>query len=149
LLKDEYTNLKINHESLILANELNSNEPHDATNHVVKSDIAMSCDDLIMESIEQGSSSKGKKVVESDNYDDYAKLKSENEKLKKDLEKARTTNTVVIENLDNDHDMALENETLREENKKLKMLMALEKQTTNESLIEENNDHDRSCHPSS
>ena len=40
----------------------------------VKIDIATSCDDLIVESIEQGSSSKCKKVVESDNYDDYVKL---------------------------------------------------------------------------
>ena len=71
--------------------------------------------------MKQGSSSKGKKVVESDNYNDYVKLKNENEKLKKDLEKLSTTNTIVIENLDNDHDMALENEMLREENKRLKM----------------------------
>ena len=96
-------------------------EPHDATNNVVKIDIATSCDDLIVESIEQGSSSKGKKVVESDNYDDYVMLKNENEKLKKDLEKLLTTNTIVIENLDNNHDMALDNEMLREENQKLKM----------------------------
>jgi cell division protein FtsB len=54
-------------------------------------------------------------VVESDNYDDYVKLKNENEKLKKDLEKLSTTNTIVIENLDNDHDMALVNEMVREE----------------------------------
>ena len=59
-------------------------------------------------------------MVESNNYDDYVKLKNENEKLKKDLEKLSTTNTIVIENLDNDHDMALENEMLREENKRLK-----------------------------
>jgi hypothetical protein len=77
-------------------------------------------------------------VVESDNYDDYAKLKSENEKLKKHVEKATTTNTIVIENLDNDQELALENEMLGEENKKLKGLMDLEKQTSNESLIEEN-----------
>jgi hypothetical protein len=138
LLKEEYTILKINHDSLVVANELSSHEPHDATNHVVKIDIATSCDDLIVESIEQGSSSKGKKVVESDNYDDYAKLKSENEKLKKDLKKATTTNTIMVENLNNDQELALENEMLREENKKLKGLMALEKQTSNESLIEEN-----------
>jgi hypothetical protein len=138
LLKDEYTNLKINHDNLVLFHELLSNQPHDATNNVVKIDIAISCDDLIVDSIEQGSSSKGKKVDESDNYDDYIKLKNENKKLKKDLEKASTTNTVVIENLDNDHDMALENEMLREENKRLKMEMGLKKQTTNESLIEEN-----------
>ena len=47
--------------------------------------------------------------------------KNENKKLNKDLEKLSTTNTIVIENLDNDHDMALENEILREENKRLKM----------------------------
>ena len=97
------------------------NEPHDATNNVVKINIATSCDDLIVESIEQGSSSKGKKVVESNNYDDYVKLKNENEKLKKDLEKLSITNTIVIENLDNDYDIALENEMLKEENKRLKM----------------------------
>jgi hypothetical protein len=78
-------------------------------------------------------------VVEFDNYNNYIKLKNENEKLKKDLEKASTTNTVVIENLDNDYDMALKNEMLREENKRLKIEMGLKKQTTNESLIEENN----------
>ena len=37
------------------------------------------------------------------------------------MECSFTTNTIVIENLDNDHDMALENEMLREENKRLKM----------------------------
>ena len=89
---------------------------------------------MIVKSIEQGSSSKGKKVVESYNYDDYVKLKNENENLKKDLEKLSTTNTIVIENLDNDHDMALKNEMLKEENKRLKMEKVLEKQTTNESL---------------
>jgi hypothetical protein len=46
-------------------------------------------------------------VVESDNYDDYIKLKSKNKML-------------------------------RNENKKLKGLIALKKQTSNESLIEEN-----------
>ena len=60
-------------------------------------------------------------MVESDNYDEYVKLKNENEKLKKDLEKLSTTNTIVIENLDKDYDMALENEMLKEENKRLKM----------------------------
>jgi hypothetical protein len=106
LLKDDYTSLKVNYDSLVVANKL-SLETHDATNQVVKIDITTSCDDLIVESIEQGSSGKGKKVVESDNYHDYVKLKSENEML-------------------------------RDENKKLKGLMALEKQTSNESLIEEN-----------
>ena len=114
LLKEEYTNLKINHGNLVLSHELLFKESHDATNNIVKIDIATSCDDLIVESIEQGSSSKGKKVVESDNYDDYVKLK-------KGLEKLSITNTIVIENLDNDCDIALENEMLKEENKRLKM----------------------------
>ncbi|XP_066384967.1 uncharacterized protein [Miscanthus floridulus] len=111
--------------------KLLSNELHGATNNVAKIDIATSCDDLIVGSIEQGSSSKDKKVVESDNYDDYVKLNNENKKLKKDLEKLSTTNTIVIENLDNDYDMALENEILREENKRLKM-------EKNHELTEEN-----------
>ena len=85
MLKEEYTNLKVNHDNLVISHEFLSNEPHDATNDVVKIDIATSCDDLIIESIEQGSSSKGKQVVESDNYDEYVKIKNENEKLKKDL----------------------------------------------------------------
>ena len=65
MLKEEYTNLKINHNNLVLSHELLFNEPRDATNNIVKIDIATSCDDLIVESIEQGSSSKGKKVVEA------------------------------------------------------------------------------------
>ncbi|XP_066385251.1 uncharacterized protein [Miscanthus floridulus] len=121
MLKEEYTNLKVNHDNLIVSHESLSNEPHDATNHVVKIDIATSCDDLIVESIEQGSSDKGKKVVETNNYNEYVKLKHENEKLKKDLEKLSTTNTIVIENLDHNCDVALENEKLKEENKRLKM----------------------------
>ena len=51
-LKEEYTTLKINHDSLVIVQEILPNEPHDATNHVVKIDIATSCDDLIDESIE-------------------------------------------------------------------------------------------------
>jgi hypothetical protein len=138
LLKEEYTTLKVNHNNIVLSHEYVSNEPHDATNQVVKIDIATSYDDLIVESIEQGSSSKGKKAFESDNNDDYVKLKNENEKLKKDLEKLATTNTIVLETLDNDHDMALENEMLREENKRLKMEKNLERLSTHDELREEN-----------
>ena len=75
---------------------------------------------------------KAKKVVESDNYDDYVKLKNENEKLKKDLEKLSTTNTIVIETLDHDSDLVLENEKLKEENKRLK------KEKNHDELKEEN-----------
>jgi hypothetical protein len=115
-----------------------SNESHDSTNNVVKIDIATSCDDLIVERIEQGSSSKGEKVVESDNYDDYVKLKNENEKLKKDLEMLATTNIIVIQNLNHDYDMTLEVEMLREENKRLKMEKNIERLSTYDELREEN-----------
>ena len=81
LLKEEYTTLKINHDNLVIAQEYLSNEPYDVTNNVVKIDISTSCDDLIDESIEQGSSGKGKKVVECNDYDEYVKLKNANEKL--------------------------------------------------------------------
>ena len=58
MLKEEYTNLKVNHDKLVISHKFLSNEPHNATNDVVKIDIATSCDDLIIESIEQGSSGK-------------------------------------------------------------------------------------------
>jgi hypothetical protein len=104
LLKDKYTTLKIDYDSLVVANEL-SLETHDATNQIVKIDIATSCDDLIIKCIEQGSSGKGKNVVESDNYDDYVKLKSENEMLRNENKKLKeltafekqTTNESLIE----------------------------------------------------
>ena len=105
ILKEEYTNLKINYDNLVISHEFLSNEPHDAINDVVKIDIATSCDDLIIESIEQGSSSKGKQVVESDNYDEYVKIKNENEKLKKDIEKLSINGTIIIEKQDDDYDM--------------------------------------------
>ena len=130
--KEEYTNLKINHDNLVISHEFLSNEPHDATNNVVKIDIATSCDDLIIESIEQGSSSKDNQVVESDDNNEYVKIKNENEKLKKDLEKLSTTNTIVLENLDHDSDLALGNEKLKEENKRLK------KEKNHDGLKEEN-----------
>jgi regulator of replication initiation timing len=56
----------------------------------------------------------------------------------KDLEKLATTNTIVLETLDNDHDMALQNEVLREENKRLKMEKNLERLSTHDKLREEN-----------
>jgi hypothetical protein len=93
---------------------------------------------LIVESIEQGFNSKDKQVIEFDNYDDYVKLKSENEKRKKVIEKATTTNTIVIENLDGDEELTLYNEKLKEENKRLKFEISSIKQTTNESFMEEN-----------
>ncbi|XP_066351162.1 uncharacterized protein [Miscanthus floridulus] len=121
LLKEEYTTLKANHDNLVISNEVLSNETHDATNYVVKIDIATSYDDLIDENIEQGPSSKGKQVVVADHHDDFVKIKNENKKLKKDLEKLSTNKTIVIEKQDGDYDMDLDIEMLREENKRLKI----------------------------
>jgi len=121
LLKDDYTTLKVNHDNLVIANEYLYNLPHDANNLVAKIDIATSYDDLIDEYVEQGSSGKGKQVVVAKHYDDYVKIKNENEKLKKDLEKLSTTNSIVIETQDGDYNMALDIEMLREENKRLKI----------------------------
>jgi hypothetical protein len=96
LLKEEYTTLKVKHDNPVLSYDLLSHETHDASNHVVKIDIATSCDYLIMESIKQGSSSKGKQVVVAESYDDYVKIKNENEKLKKDIGKLSTQGGIVI-----------------------------------------------------
>ena len=99
---------------------------------VVKIDIATSCDDLIIESIEQGSSSKGKQVVEVDDYDEFVKLKNDNAKLKKDLEEIKSHNTIVLETLDHDRDLILENEKLKEEtrsSRKRRTMMLLRKRT--------------------
>jgi hypothetical protein len=107
LLKDEYTALKINYDTLLVANEL-ALETHDATNQVVKIDIATSCDNLIIENFEQGSSGKGKSVVEANNYDEYVKLKIKIEMLKVENKKLMALKKLAS------------NESLIEENKKLK-----------------------------
>jgi DNA-binding LacI/PurR family transcriptional regulator len=113
LLKEEYTTLKINHDKLMLTYDLLYNDIHDTSNNVVKVDIATSCYDLIVESIEQGSSRKGKQVVVAKSYDDYVKVKNENEKLKKDIEKLSINGTIIIEKQDDDYDMALEKDMLK------------------------------------
>ena len=71
-------------------------------------------------------------MVEIENYDEYIKIKNENEKLKKDLEELTTTSTIVIETLDHDGGLILENEKLKEENKRLK------KEKNHDELKEEN-----------
>ena len=71
-------------------------------------------------------------MVEADDYDEFVKLKNDNEKLKKDLEELKTTNTIVLETSDHDGDLILENEKLKEENKKLK------EEKNNDALKEEN-----------
>ena len=61
MLKEEYTDLKINHDNLVISHEFLSNEPHDATNHVVKIDIATSCDDLLLRALSKDLVPKARK----------------------------------------------------------------------------------------
>ena len=71
-------------------------------------------------------------MVETEDYDEFVKLKNDNEKLKKDLEEIKTHNTIMLETLDHDGDLILENKKLKEENKKLK------EEKNNDALKEEN-----------
>ena len=89
MLKEEYITLKINHDNLVIAQEFLSNEPHDATNNVVKIDIATSYDDLIIESIEQSSSSKGKQVVEADDMMSLSSSRMTMKSLRKILKNSK------------------------------------------------------------
>ena len=71
-------------------------------------------------------------MVKCNDYDEYVKLKSDNEKLKKDLEEIKSHNAIVLETLDHDEELILENEKLKDENKKLK------EEKNNDALKEEN-----------
>ena len=71
-------------------------------------------------------------MVECNDYDVYVKLKSDNEKLMKDLKEMKSHNIIVLETLDHDKELILDNEKLKEENKKLK------EEKNNDILKEEN-----------
>jgi hypothetical protein len=45
-IKEDYTKIKIDHDYLLVANELLSCNTHEAINPAVKIDVATSCDDL-------------------------------------------------------------------------------------------------------
>ena len=53
-------------------------------------------------------------MVEADDYDEFVKLKNDNEKLKKDFEEIKSHNTIMLETHDHDGDLILENEKLKE-----------------------------------
>jgi hypothetical protein len=53
--------------------------------------------------------------------DDYKKIKNENQKLKKDLEKLSTKGGIVLDKKSSDHAMALIGKKLREENEKFNL----------------------------
>ena len=71
-------------------------------------------------------------MVEADDYDEFVKLKNDNEKLKKDLEELKTTKSIVLETIVHDDGLIIENEKLKDENKKLK------EEKNNDALKEEN-----------
>jgi hypothetical protein len=62
---------------------------------------------LSWESIEQGSSSKGKKVVMAELYDDYVKIRNKNDKLNKGIEKLITNGGIIIKKQYGDYDTTL------------------------------------------
>jgi len=127
-LKEEFTILKANNDNLELAYDLAISETHVATNHIAKLDVATSWDDLHVESISKCVGCKGKNVVVAESYEhtiiikeENAKIKCENEKLKKELQEQTKHNTMVIESLDHDKNLAYENKKLKEENQYLKL----------------------------
>lgn len=69
-----------------------------------------------MERIGQGSCSKGNQEFMNKSLDDYKKIKNENQKLKKDLEKLSTKGGIVLDKKSSDHAMTRNGEKLREEN---------------------------------
>jgi hypothetical protein len=103
-IKEDYTKIKIDHDNLI-ANELLSCDTHEAINHVVKLDVATSCDDL-------------RNVDQSSLLDDLVEklevMTLENQKLKKYLTDATTKGKTAIESNDVNNELALDNERLRE-----------------------------------
>jgi len=135
VLKEEFTTLKVNNDNLELAYDLAINEPQVATNHAAKLDVATSCDDLFVESISKCVDFKGMNMVVAESYEDTIKIKEENEKikcenvkLKKELQEQAKHNTVVIETLDRDKDLAYENKNLKEGNQYLKLGLLYDKQ---------------------
>jgi chromosome segregation ATPase len=90
-IKEDYTKIKIDYDNLFIANELLSCNTHEAINHVVKIDVATSCDDL-------------SKVDQSSRHDELIEkvevMTLENQKLKKYLTDETTKGKVAIESND-------------------------------------------------
>jgi hypothetical protein len=111
-VKEDYTKIKIDYDNLLIANELLSCNTHEAINPVFKIDVATSCDDL-------------SQVDQSSLHDELVEkvevMTLENQKLKKYLTDATTRGKVVIESNDINNELAVDNERLRDEVKKLKI----------------------------
>jgi hypothetical protein len=111
-VKEDYTKIKIDYDNLLIANELLSCNTHEAINHVVKIDVATSCDDLSQ--VDQSS-------LHDELIEKVEVMSLENQKLKKYLTNATTRGKVAIESSDINNELAVDNERLRDEVKKLKI----------------------------
>jgi chromosome segregation ATPase len=110
-IKEDYTKIKFDHDNLLVENELLSCNTHEAINLVVKIDVATSCDDL----------SQGDQTSIHDELTEKVEvLTLDNQKLKRYLTDATTRGKVVIENNDFNNELAVDNERLKNEVKKLK-----------------------------
>ena len=81
-------------------------------------------------------------MVVAESYEDTIKIKEENEKikcenvkLKKELQEQAKHNTIVVETLYHDKDLAYENKKLKKENQYLKLGLLYDKQEEDESFI--------------
>ena len=110
-IKEDYTQIKFDHDNLLVENELLSCKTHEAINPVVKLDVATSCDDLIQE--EQTS-------LHAELTEKVEVLTLDNQKLKNYLTDATTRGKVAIENNDFNNELAADNQRLKNEVKKLK-----------------------------
>ena len=111
-IKEDYTKIKFDHDNLLVENELLSCNTHEAINPVVKIDVATSCDDLSQ--VDQSS-------LHDEMIEEVEVMTLENQKLKKYLTDATTRGKVAIESNDINNELAVDNERLRDEVKKLKI----------------------------
>jgi hypothetical protein len=110
-IKEDYTKIKFYHDNLLVEDELLSCNTHEAINPVVKIDVATSCDDL----------SQGDQTSLHDELAEKVEvLTLDNQKLKRYLTNATTRGKVAIENNDFNNELAVDNERLKNEVKKLK-----------------------------
>jgi hypothetical protein len=106
IIKEDYTKIKIDHDNLLVANELLSCNTHEA-----KIDVATSYDDL----------SQDDQTSLHDELTEKVKvLTLDNQKLKRYLIDTTTRGNVAIESNDFNNELAVDNERLRNEVKKLK-----------------------------
>jgi hypothetical protein len=104
-VKEDYTKIKIDYDNLLIVNELLSCNTHEVINHVVKIDVATSCNDLSQ--VDQSS-------IHDELIEKVEVMTLENQKLKY-LTDATTRGKVAIESNDINNELAVDNERLRDE----------------------------------